>query len=656
VGEGPTADEDDAGALTRTGTLVGTPRYMAPEQFLFRPTDARSDQFSFSVALYEALYGERPFRGDSFATLADQVVAGRIQEPASKTRTPAFLRKLLLRGLRPDPAARYPSMRELLSALRHDPARRRRGVALAAAVAALAIAFGVGAQRLASRSLRMCQAAGERLADAWPPARSGAADGGRRAAIQRAFAATGASFAGETWARVSALLDGYAARWSNMYTDACEAAHVRGDQSSEVLDLRMTCLEGPRGALHALTDVFARADATVVVQAVNAAQALPTLDRCADVPALREAVPPPADAAARARVAQLRTELAEVKALTNTGQVVLASRKVAPVVEGARATGYAPLLAESLETRAWLEEKLGEPAVAVKSAEEALHKALAGRRDDIALECASLLVGYLSDRLDRLDDAERWEGLGRALLERAGPGHERAAAWLMNDRGILRWRRGDTTAGLASVREALAIKERVLGPNHPDVGLSWASIGSMAEQVGDPAGALAAADRFLETYRNGYGADSPLLAHPLNNRGAALVLVGRHAEAEKDLREAIARFSTLLGPDNPLLAHPLTGLGKALIGLDRAPEAITVLERALRIRERAEPMPDAVAESRFALARARWRAGQQDESTRVLAVAARDGYRKLPARGREAAEIDAWLAASARSAPGGARR
>jgi eukaryotic-like serine/threonine-protein kinase len=456
-------------------------------------------------------------------------------------------------------------------------------------------------------------------------------------------------FAGDTWGRASALLDSYAERWSSLYTDACEATHVRGDQSSEVLDLRMSCLEGPRGSLRALTDVFSHPDATVVVQAVNAAQALPALDRCADVSALRAAVPPPADAAARARVAALRTQLAEVKALADTGQLAIASRKVTAVVEGARATRYAPLLAEVLETRSWLEGMLGDPTTGAKTGEEALRAALAGRRDDIAVECAALLVGHLADHLGRLDEAERWEGLGRALLERLGPGHERAEAWLLNDRAILRARRGDKKGALVDVREALALKQRVLGPNHPDVGLSLATMGALFEELDDSAGALDAAERFLETYRGAYGTDSPLLAHPIFNRATALALRGRHAEAEQDLRDAIARWTSLLGPDHPLIGHGLTALGKSLIELERAGEAIPLLERAVRVRERAEPLKEFVAESRFALARARWRAGRQDEETRGLAVAARDTYRASSEHAREAAEADAWLAANARS-------
>ena len=83
----------DTIALTGTGVLLGTPLYMAPEQFLARPTDARTDQFSFCVALYEALYGERPFPSDSLQTLVGAVVSGRVRQPPLKTRVPAFLRK-----------------------------------------------------------------------------------------------------------------------------------------------------------------------------------------------------------------------------------------------------------------------------------------------------------------------------------------------------------------------------------------------------------------------------------------------------------------------------------------------------------------------------------------------------------------------------------
>src|SRR5207253_339901 len=122
-------------ALTRSGVLLGTPLYMAPEQFLRRPTDARTDQFSFCVSLHEALYRERPFASDSLGTLVEAVVRGRVREPVEKARAPLFIRKILLRGLAADPALRFPSMHALLEALRYDPGRRRRNLAIGAASA-----------------------------------------------------------------------------------------------------------------------------------------------------------------------------------------------------------------------------------------------------------------------------------------------------------------------------------------------------------------------------------------------------------------------------------------------------------------------------------------------------------------------------------------
>ena len=111
--------------LTRTGARIGTPAYMAPEQHLSAPTDARTDQFSFCVVLWEALYGARPFRAESATATAVQVVRGEIQEPPRASAIPTWLRRVLTRGLcHRSPEDRYEDMRALLDrALSVDESR-----------------------------------------------------------------------------------------------------------------------------------------------------------------------------------------------------------------------------------------------------------------------------------------------------------------------------------------------------------------------------------------------------------------------------------------------------------------------------------------------------------------------------------------------------
>jgi eukaryotic-like serine/threonine-protein kinase len=626
-------------ALTGTGVLLGTPLYMAPEQFLAHTTDARTDQFSFCVALHEALYGERPFPSESFSTLLDAVVSGRVREPDQKTRAPSFLRKLLLRGLSKDPEARYPSMRGLLEVLRHDPLRRRRSLAMSAALALVAAMVAIGMQRVSTRGQRLCGGAAERLAGIWDLGEHGQ----RRDAIHRAFLGTGRAFAEETWAHVSKLLDDYGRRWTGMYTDTCQATHVRGDQSAEVLDLRMTCLEGPRGAMKALTDVLSRTDGAVLLEAVNATQALPPLERCADVPALRNVVPPPGDAATRARVAVLRSDLAEVKALTDTGQWPAARRKSGPLVEAARAVGYEPLLAESLATEGWLHLNTGDPVSANKNMEETVSVALAAHRDDIAAESAAQAMAIAGYFLGRAAESERWEKLAQALQRRLGAGHDRTAAWFYQDRADIRTRRGEYQGALADLQLALSLKEKVLPPDHPDIAISLISIANVQNELGDHRAALVAADKTVEIYRNAYGNESPLVALPLGNRGESYELLGRYPEAERDLRKAIDLSGQWVGPEHAWTAYWLTALGKTLILEHRLHEATPILERALRIREDSEPNAEMVAETRFALARARWELGQDRSGALTLAEAARDVYRKTPGQAKHAAEVEAWL-------------
>jgi serine/threonine protein kinase len=137
--ESPPGQDDGALdlTLTRPGELIGTPLYMSPEQFKLEPTDARTDQFSFCVALYHALYGEHPFWAEpktGIGRLKEDVVAGRIRPAPARAAVPPWIRRVLVQGLATAPQARWPSMTELGAALErplrpepeHDPAVGRR--------------------------------------------------------------------------------------------------------------------------------------------------------------------------------------------------------------------------------------------------------------------------------------------------------------------------------------------------------------------------------------------------------------------------------------------------------------------------------------------------------------------------------------------------
>ncbi len=117
--------------ITRTGALMGTPAYMAPEQFLGQG-DARSDQFAFCVVLYEALYGQLPFAGDTAEALFNATACGRLRPAPRRSEVPAAILGVLRRGLSASADDRYDSMAALLEALSRavdpkDGTSRRRG-------------------------------------------------------------------------------------------------------------------------------------------------------------------------------------------------------------------------------------------------------------------------------------------------------------------------------------------------------------------------------------------------------------------------------------------------------------------------------------------------------------------------------------------------
>jgi WD40 repeat protein/predicted Ser/Thr protein kinase len=157
--ERPRADLDAAIAriadvdLTATGALLGTPAYMAPEQYLGEPSGPATDQFSFCVSLWEALYGTRPFAGKSVSDLATNILAGRIANPNTDAKVPARIRKALEQGLAVEPGKRWPSMGALLTVLERELSvtQRRTFTIAASVVLATLLAFaGFAWQRAAA--------------------------------------------------------------------------------------------------------------------------------------------------------------------------------------------------------------------------------------------------------------------------------------------------------------------------------------------------------------------------------------------------------------------------------------------------------------------------------------------------------------------------
>ncbi|MFP2931334.1 serine/threonine-protein kinase, partial [Pyxidicoccus sp. 3LG] len=266
----PASPEAPMGRLTHSGLVLGTPAYLAPELLRGRRADARSDEFSFCVALYEALFGVHPFPGETLRELAQAVQQGRVRAPEREVKAPAWVRRAVLRGLRDEPDERFPSMELLLAAL--TPPRRMltRGVAAATVTGVLGalVAYGV-AQRREAR----CEQEVEKVAAAWSPE--------RRERGRAAFLATGAPYATPAWEKLATALDAYAAQWRTLRAGACLAA---GSDTANQAWQTAACLDARLWQLTAVTDVLEKADVLTVQNAHQLMTSLEGLASCRDTP------------------------------------------------------------------------------------------------------------------------------------------------------------------------------------------------------------------------------------------------------------------------------------------------------------------------------------------------------------------------------------
>ena len=505
--------------LTRSGVLMGTPAYMPPEQLEGRPADERSDQFSFAVALHEALYGELPFAGDSLPALTASVLAGTVRPPPPGSNVPAWVQRVVLRALSRDPAARFPSMTALCDALERDPAARRRSLTLALALSTLVggAAWGLAQQTNASP----CSGPNFTLDDAWNDARA--------ATITAAFTTTKLPYAADTATRLAPLLTTYADAWSTMRQGACEA-HRSGEQSAALLDLRMACLDRRRASFVALTHLLADSDAPLVERAVEAALELPALTPCADLVALTAETPLPDDPTTARAVETTRQRLAEIDALASAGRIAAAETAAEQTLADAEALAFPPLIAEAALARGRiaLEQGRGEAADAALSL--ALRSGIEGRADRSAAEALFRRHFVRGVLLDQREQAASEAELVAAHAARFP--HDGALRWLAdNNRGAVAYRRHDFASARHWFTAALAVTD---GPTPLDLARTRANLGVLATD-----------DRDFET---------ALTAH----------------------RAAVAQASATLGPTHPFVlelaiyeAVTLTALGRKQAARER---------------------------------------------------------------------------------------
>ena len=669
--------------LTQTGAILGTPAYMAPEQHLGRRADARSDQFAFCVALWEKLYGSRPFHASGLRQLAIKVLEGQISEPEAPLHAvPPWIRRALERGLSVDPERRWPDMQSLLVALASDPRRRRRWSVALVSVAALALAGGAWALTR-DPGPGPCEGGERELVGVW--------DTSVREQVRAAFMATDTPYAASAWEGTTRHLDAYAQEWVGMHREVCEASVVRKEESPELFGRKMVCLGQRLTELDQLTQLLTAADERTVSRAVVAASSLGRIEACADERSLIGDV----DDERLEELERLLANASGSSALAKYDEGLAMARQA---VSLAQRIGTAHGEGRALHLLGVLLVKKGQ----LDDAKDSLRQAL--RRADVAgddstrvaaltqlmrvsylehdLEAGEVLAADAQAALDRLGNAALREAdfylhygsleLARGHNEDAGEYHRRAleiraaelgddhpevAISLTNFSNALR-AQGDLGQSEQMARRALAIFEAQLGQEHPYTAASHNNIGNSLIEQGrhiateDPARAKSYFEEAEAHYRDAVSirkaifktADHPAVGINLHNLGEAQRLQGNLKTARETFTRALEIKGHHRDADHPSIALTKTALGRVLTELGELDEALELLRAAMAQRESSEPSADALGETLFAYASVLRRTGDErarEYGERALAAYVDAGEDFTGER----QQVEQWLAA-----------
>jgi tetratricopeptide (TPR) repeat protein len=513
--------------------MVGTPAYMAPEQFTGEDVGPATDQFSLAVTLYFALWRTRPFAGSTVTEIATAVREGQLAPPPDTGPVPPAIRAAILRALSTAPGDRFPSMRAFVDAI--QPPRRARWPIAGAGVLAIGAAVAIGA--LATSEGERCAGFERELSGIWDPP--------RKATLERAFAGAPA------WAIVAPALDGYAADWTRAKVAACRARQA-GGESAQLVDRRLACLDTRLRDLEtAVTSLAAARD-----HAVEVAVSLPRLQQCENLSVVgATAAPIGAD---RATVRTIEAGLAKLGPLRWSSRFAEGRAEADRVIAAARSIDWVSAEARALVGRGWLEYHAGEFTRAKESHLAAASRATAAGDTFAHAQALIGLVGVDGAALDAPADALRWADLADAAVRQAGNDPE-LAGLLAHGRGTALWKLGRHEEAVETLRWAWLVLDRALGNKHPFVAMARFSLTNPLRDLGRLEEARTELETLLAMELEVFGQAYPSLGHTQNNLGLTYVGLGRDADAESMFVRALATYERL-GKQHPFTAWPLHNL------------------------------------------------------------------------------------------------
>ena len=536
-----------------TGRVMGTAPYMAPEMHAGETASARSDQFAYCVALYEALYGARPFESKRLRGALQTRGPLRLPPAPPDTSVPRWLRRIIEVGLRRSPAARWRSMDALLRALRTRGSYRRR-VGLAAVALAVPAALAVSSF---GPSVSACSAPATRLDGAWGEQQ------------RRALRGEPAKQA-EPLAR---RFDTYAQRWVAVYRNACSA-------DAQVGDPQLACLALRRHELASLSARLAHPQGLTLASIASAVETLSAPETCA------HAHDRPWMLAAREHADEaqhVRERLAQIAPLIAAGTTEGAVRPLRVALADAERLQDDALAAEVSFALGHAHHRRADYSQAATDYERTYFLARRSHHDALAGLAAARMAWTLGLALDDAEAGLLWGEHARA--EVGGRGGAAESSYL-SALGRIHHRNGQYDEARGAFEQALAVDVVDGTPTDLDVAGTMLSYGFVLADDGYPEEAIAYQEWAVATVRDTLGEAHPVFAGAINSLGISYEELEHLEIAAALYLRATAIWRASLGS-----LHPETGMGYAnLAKVRRAqgqlPLALKLNHQSLEIWER----------------------------------------------------------------------